>query len=66
MLNMKYYNLIFFFFCIICVAVAIMNNILKNFGRWGKFNCKYYADQANYSDSLDEKFKQVKNKKFML
>ena len=48
-------------FSIICVSVApIMNDILEKFTRWGKFNCKYYADQAKYSDSLDEKFKQEK------
>ena len=48
-------------FSIICVSVApIMNDILGKFTRWGKFNCKYYADQAKYSDSLDEKFKQEK------
>lgn len=48
-------------FSIICVSVApIMNDILGYFGRWGKFNCKYYADQAKYSDSLDEKYKQEK------
>lgn len=48
-------------FSIISVSVApIMNNILDKFGDWGKFNCKYYADQAKYSDSLDEKYKQEK------
>ena len=48
-------------FSIICVSVApIMNDILGKFTRWGKFNCKYYADQAKYSDSLDEKFKEEK------
>ena len=48
-------------FSIISVSVApIMNNILGKFGNWGKFNCNYYADQAKYSESLDEKYKQEK------
>ena len=48
-------------FSIICVSVApVMNDILGKFTRWGKFNCKYYADQAKYADSLNEKFKYEK------
>ena len=48
-------------FSIICISVApVINNILGFFGRWGKFNCQYYADKAKYSDSLDEKFRQEK------
>lgn len=48
-------------FSIICVSVApVMNDILGKFSRFGKFNCKYYADQAKYAESLDEKYKQEK------
>ena len=37
-----------------------INDILGKFSRWGKFICKYYADSAKYSDSLDEKFREEK------
>ena len=48
-------------FSIISVSVApIINNILGHFSRWGKFNCKFYADSAKYSESLDDKFRQEK------
>jgi hypothetical protein len=48
-------------FSIISVSVApIINNILGEFSRWGKFNCQYYADSAKYSESLDEKFREEK------
>ena len=48
-------------FSIISVSVApIINNILGEFNRWGKFNFQYYADYAKYSESLDEKFREEK------
>ena len=48
-------------FSIISVSVApIINNILGEFSRWGKFNCQYHADSAKYSESLDEKFREEK------
>ena len=48
---------------IISISVApIINDILNNFTNWGKFNCRYYADQAKYSDSLDAKYKNEKIK----
>ena len=49
---------------IICVSVSpIINNLLDSFKEWGKFNCKFEADKAKITKSLDEKFKleKVKN-----
>lgn len=48
-------------FSIISVSVApLINNILDKFSRWGKFNCKYFADSAKYAESLDEKYREEK------
>jgi hypothetical protein len=46
-------------FSSISVSIApIINIILGEFSRWGKFNCQYYADYAKYSESLYENFEK--------
>lgn len=41
---------------IISVSVApIINNILGNFTKWGKLNCRFYADSAKYANNLQDK-----------
>ena len=50
-------------FSIISVSVApVINNIIGEFGDWGKKNCKIYADQAKYANYLDEKYKNERER----
>jgi hypothetical protein len=48
-----------FIFSSISVSVApIINIILGELCRWGKFNCQYYADYTKSSHTLYEKFRE--------
>ena len=51
-------SIVILVFSIICVSVSpIINDIHGNFKDWGKGNCRYYADIAKYTNSLDAKYK---------
>lgn len=51
-------SLIISLFCIICITVApVINNLLDKFTLWGKLNCEYYSDKAEYSSPLNDHFK---------
>lgn len=50
-------------FSIISVSVApVINNIIGEFGNWGKRNCKMYADKAKYAQYLDDKYKNERER----
>ena len=54
-------SIIISLFCIISISVApVINNLLDKFSLWGKLNCEYYADRAEYSSPLNEHFKSQK------
>ena len=51
-------------FCIISICVApVINNLLDKFTNWGKLNCEYYSDIAEYSSQLNTHFENQKLEK---
>ena len=54
-------SIIITIFCTISICVApVINNLLDKFTLWGKLNCEYYSDKAEYSSPLNDYFKNQK------